>query len=313
MNLPLQMSANTATASDVSDIDTHRIQLHNQGFTKLEGFLTDDELESLRIKSQALIFRTSDKHRERFKSNGTLCNLMDNPEFVDLIAAPKVDMFLNALYQDASPRWTGGYLISKPAGGPPLFWHQDWWGWDSNISYDEVPQQLFFMYYLTDTTPKNGCLRVIPGSHRNYHSLHKTIAAHDEGLARVTDPDAAAFKDHPDQLPVPVKAGDLLVGDARLIHGAFANTTQAERPLLTLWYIPRFKSLPENVQSRMQALYERKEKMDVDEEGDKGNTPNMWPTSLFNKMKHLAPDYNGSAAPIRWNRVPDFVAETRGI
>ena len=31
-------------------------------------------------------------------------------------------------------RFSSGYVISKPAGGPALFWHQDWWGWRHPIS-----------------------------------------------------------------------------------------------------------------------------------------------------------------------------------
>jgi ectoine hydroxylase-related dioxygenase (phytanoyl-CoA dioxygenase family) len=58
------------------------------------------------------------------------------------------------------------------------------------------------------------------------------------------DPSNPAYADHPDQLAVPVKAGDVLVGDARLIHSAFANRTSEERPLLTLWYMPHWSAMP---------------------------------------------------------------------
>ena len=36
----------------------------------------------------------------------------------------------------------------------------------------------------------------------------------------------------------------MLIGDARLIHGAFANRTDEERPLLTLWFMPHWRSMP---------------------------------------------------------------------
>ena len=42
------------------------------------------------------------------------------------------------------PRWSTGFVISKPSKSPALFWYQDWWGWNDLISYTNIPQQLFF-------------------------------------------------------------------------------------------------------------------------------------------------------------------------
>ena len=42
---------------------------------------------------------------------------------------------------------------------------------DEPRAYSDLPPQLFAMFYLTDTSPRNGCLRVIPGSHRKRHRL----------------------------------------------------------------------------------------------------------------------------------------------
>ena len=55
-------------------------------------------------------------------------------------------------------------LLSKPPYGPPLYWHNDWQFWDDAISAEPMAQKLFGMVYLVDTTPANGCLRVIPES-----------------------------------------------------------------------------------------------------------------------------------------------------
>ena len=57
-------------------------------------------------------------------------------------------------------------IISKPPNSPSLYWHQDWARWDDPLSMSPWPQQVFLNWYLSDTTTENGCLRVIPGSHR---------------------------------------------------------------------------------------------------------------------------------------------------
>lgn len=72
-------------------------------------------------------------------------------------------------------------IISKPPGAPALYWHQDWARWDDPISLSPWPQQVFLNWYLTDTGPENGCLRVIPGSHRRRLDLHRHLVAPHEG------------------------------------------------------------------------------------------------------------------------------------
>ena len=117
----------------------------------------------------------------------------------------------------------------QAAGGPALFWHQDWWGWQHPISREDRIAQVALFLYMTDTTRENGCLSLIPGSHRRPHPLHDLVDAHDPTLAEVRNPDDAAFASHPDEVDVPVTAGDVVVVDARLIHGAHPNRSDKER------------------------------------------------------------------------------------
>ena len=135
-------------------------------------------------------------------------------------------------------RFSSGYIISKPNNSPALFWHQDWWGWDHPLSYTVQIAQVFVMIYLQDTHPLNGCLRVIPRSHRSYHPLHLNQKAHTQSVSRVEDPNDSIYNSLSEEVPVPVKCGDVIVGDARLIHGSFPNQSEDERTLITLWYHP---------------------------------------------------------------------------
>ena len=79
--------------------------------------------------------------------------------------------------------FTDGYVISKPPQSPQLFWHYDWFTWVEPEDFRPAPQQVFAMYYLTDTSRHNGCLRVIPGSHYRHNPLHEVIGQpHSEEL-----------------------------------------------------------------------------------------------------------------------------------
>lgn len=286
-----------------------RETLKSQGYYKANQVLTAVELQILRARADNILAGLDDAHRARFKSNGSLCNLAEQPDFADLISHPKLIELVSSASEDPDPRWTGGYLISKPPGGAPLFWHQDWWGWDEEISYDTEPPQVFIMIYLVDTTINNGCLRVVPNSHMTPHALHQSIAAHSEALARVENPDDALFQSHPDEQAIQVKAGDVLLGDARLIHGAFANQSGKERPLLTLWYTPSFKRLPDSIKASYQAMLRRDTENDVDRGntiGSRYHTVSDWPAVNQEMVWPYLPDFQGNTKPLTWNRNPDL-------
>ena len=278
-------------------------ELEDKGFIKARGVFDAGFMDSLLLKAHATLFRESAESREAVKSNGSLIHLADNPEYADVIAAPAlIDLLRECGATD--PRFTGGFLISKPGGGPPLFWHQDWWGWDDESAYRPRAHQLFAMIYLTDTNVENGCLRVIPGSHRNDHPLHHLDTAHSEGMQGFRDPSNPAYADHPSQAAVPVEAGDVLIGDARLIHGAFANRTNQERPLLTLWFMPHWREMPAEMRALAYKGFMRGD--DIPSSVAKPSTFLDWPEPLRRRIAHLLPPNDGGVAPMRWNRIPDF-------
>lgn len=278
-------------------------ELEDRGFIRAQGVFDAAYMDQLLLRAHATLFRETAAARDVVKSNGSLIHLADNPEYADIIASPRLLELLRTCGA-TDPRFTGGFLISKPGGGPPLFWHQDWWGWDDDLSYDPRAYQLFAMIYLTDTSVENGCLRVIPKSHRLDHRLHHLDTAHSQGMQGYKDPANAAYADNPDQVAVPVKAGDVLIGDARLIHGAFANHTDGERPLLTLWFMPHWKSMPARMRSLAYKGFMRGD--DIPSSVASPRTFLDWPEPLRKRIAHLLPPDDGGVAPMRWNRIPDF-------
>ena len=153
------------------------------------------------------------------------------------------------------PKFGHGRIISKPPQSPPLFWHEDGRFWNDPVSYTWQPIQCFLMYYLTDTTPHNGCLRVIPGSHRKRHPLHDQASPmHTDELRTYANPENIAFQRAEGEIDVPVNAGDLVMGYGNLFHAAHANLTDERRTVLTMWYYPHFVDLPERTQATINYL-----------------------------------------------------------
>lgn len=268
-----------------------RQQLRNEGFCLFENILDRPLIDDLIRVTDALLDAEPPEHHHKFRYQGSNVNVAyQDPVFARLFSWPKALEALVSLGY-GNPKWWSGYLLSKPPHAPPLYWHQDWWAWDDPRSADPHLLQAFLMYYLTDTERENGCLRLIPGSHCRRVDLHAQLpVAHSEETYEAPL-DSALFSHHPQEIEVPVKAGDLVIGDARLLHAAHANRTDQRRSLLTLWYFPDYDNLPEPIR----AFVARKKPLEP---------PDWWDGEAGRSMEPLVPRYAGTAEPAKWNRVP---------
>ena len=164
-----------------------REQFARDGFYVFENILDPLTLDRLSSFSDEVLAEQEPEHFQRHRTTGSMVMIdwgmaYQHHVIAELIAHPKA---LGALKQLGfhDPKFGHGRIISKPLYSPPLFWHEDGRFWDDPVSYTPQPIQCFFMYYLTDTTPENGCLRLIPGSHLKRHPLHDKISPrHTEAL-----------------------------------------------------------------------------------------------------------------------------------
>jgi hypothetical protein len=226
-----------------------RRELVELGYCVVPGVLRGDLLDRLRAYTDGLFerkvvdpkyrYQGSDFHiaTERLHNTGKHEWLKDhNPivdELIDLPAAWEACRAIGLEHQRPDDLII---VLSKPAHGPPLYWHQDMMNWNHPESAAPWPTRIFLSYYMTDTTLTNGCLRAIPGTHRKRIPLHDLLpAAHGPEIQAITDLSHPAFMNHPDAVDLPVKAGDLVINDARLLHAARANQTDQRRTLVLQW------------------------------------------------------------------------------
>lgn len=131
---------------------------------------------------------------------------------------------LNKICRDAS--LLGGAFINKapgPRGALPP--HQDW-----NI-VDESRHRSFNVWVpLVDTHAANGAISVLPGSH---HWLPTVRGPNIPCIFRQSHPQLrSAMK------LLPMRAGDVLIYDHRLLHCSDVNRTQAHRPGVVMGLVP---------------------------------------------------------------------------
>ena len=288
----------------VWDGEAARRQLATQGFCLVPGVLDPAALQATREAAEAALGSVGADHRAQWRSQGSLVPVADHPSFAPLIAHAGFQAMFARLGLHGT-LYSSGYVISKPAGGPALFWHQDWWGWQHPISRDDRIAQVALFLYMTDTTRENGCLRLIPGTHRRPHPLHDLVDAHDPTLAEVKNPDDAAFASHADEVDVPVTAGDVVVVDARLIHGAHPNRSGAERTNITLWWHPDYAGLPAPIKARIWQVYERAG-IDTDSDAERTLRPHTWPEPHRSQALPFVVTDPGPAEPVPWVRTPRY-------
>ena len=158
-------------------------------------------------------------------------DMKGDPVWLDYAAFPPVMDIVEQLIGPDFLLW-GTTVFGKPAsGGKAVPWHQDGDYWPI-----EPLNNVSVWIALDDCTPENGCLRVIPCSHKphrlyGHHNdaseellIHEVIdeAEYDEALAR----------------DVPLKAGEMAIFDVFTVHGSHANLSDRRRAGFVLRIMP---------------------------------------------------------------------------
>jgi phytanoyl-CoA hydroxylase len=119
-------------------------------------------------------------------------------------------------------------LMLKPAlHGSAHAIHQDSAYWPMH-----PPTLLTVSIALTDATPANGCIRVIPASHTWGLQDWGAITRADNAVTDRTDIDLEA------QIEVPLKAGSAVFSHSLMAHGSGPNTSEQPRNTALYAYFP---------------------------------------------------------------------------
>ena len=254
--------------------------LQRDGFCRIPRILQPELLARLQEFSRSRVAALDDAHLASQRATGTMIDSIDMPEFAELFALPAALDALHGMGLSDIKFWKAN-LISKPPHSPRNYWHNDCIMWHDPRSYSSMPPMIFLMYYLVDTTRENGCLRVLPGTHRRRHALHGMGEAHVGYINRMDQPDDPRFGDFEGEADVPITAGDLLIGDARMFHATHANASDAWRPVITIWFHPFFSGLKESTQRWLHDSHH--------------GLHAKWPDAAKAKIASIAPGYSGNA------------------
>lgn len=139
------------------------------------------------------------------------------PEIAKLKTHPFPHLAMEALLGKKLVQYNESFVTKPPRIGQPVLWHQD-----PSFKKKSVPDPISTIdVYLDKADEDNGCLWVVPGSHK-------------QGVIDVKQlVDEHGF-DLPGAQPVEMEPGDVAFHDNGCLHGSKANTSDRERRILYL-------------------------------------------------------------------------------
>ncbi|MCZ6678520.1 MAG: phytanoyl-CoA dioxygenase family protein [Candidatus Poribacteria bacterium] len=130
------------------------------------------------------------------------------------------------------------YIAKPPRDGQAVLWHQD-----GNYWALEPMEVITIWFAVSKSTCENGCVRVIPGSHRLGPIAHRSEEDSVNLLNSRVDPGVV---DESAAVDVELNPGDVSVHHPRILHGSETNTSEHWRRGGSLQYMPATTQIKAN-------------------------------------------------------------------
>jgi phytanoyl-CoA hydroxylase len=153
--------------------------------------------------------------------------LMANPKILDAVEGLiGPELFANPVY-NVRPK------VPKVAAGA-VPWHQDKSYWPDANANPVITVWIPFV----DATLENGCLHIIPGTHKSRVMRHHADTYTGTGFEEIDDDMLARASKKAPVVALPVKAGTAILFNDRLIHSSTPNNSDHVRWSVDLRYQP---------------------------------------------------------------------------
>ena len=210
---------------------------HREGYLGVENVLPEDDVEDLRRVTDEFV----EKSRECTESDSVFDlepghtpeepklrrlkgPVQQHPTYERILRHPAI---LDIVEQLVGPNiYTNGNKLNmkSPEFGSPVEWHQDW------AFYPHTNDDMLAVgVAMDDMLSVNGCLQVIPKSHKG-PILDHHFEGHFAGM--VTEEDF----DDSDAVPIELHAGGISIHHVRALHGSLSNRSGVPRRLLLFQY-----------------------------------------------------------------------------
>jgi ectoine hydroxylase-related dioxygenase (phytanoyl-CoA dioxygenase family) len=220
-----------------NSLQAQRKQYEEQGYTVFRQVLSKSLLAEINrhlnwLRNQQSGSAKTNLYTAPIKNDPFWARLVSEKNLLDLaelLIGPDIALF------------GANYVIKRAGDAAPALWHQDGPNWQL------IPLQALTLWIaIDDSTPANGCLRVIPASHQL--ELYKLQPANQTPniFGWQTDP---LLVDEEKAVDIVLKAGDVSAHHPKLIHGSGANNSDKRRAGMSIRYIPATTCIAGNTPS----------------------------------------------------------------
>ena len=198
---------------------------HRNGYVTPDFRLPDELVEWLRQRHALLL----EKHPQFSQYCSAL--LAYDTGFLKAAKQPQILDMVCQLIGDNIALWNSSFFAKPANNGHATPWHQDGEYWPI------TPLTTCTVWIALDhATRENGCLQVIPGSHKSRKLLqHRTNNADNLTLNQELDSDSF---DNTQTHDITLEPGQVSLHDVYLLHGSGANQSPRSRRGMTLRFMP---------------------------------------------------------------------------
>ena len=129
--------------------------------------------------------------------------------------------------------WSSHFISKPPRTGKATPWHEDSSYWQGRIS--TMAGICTVWLALDRATPENGSMAVIPGTHANGFSEYQDVDSSRNIFPTEIKPEMV---DESQAVYFSLEPNECSLHEARIIHGARANTSDRRRAGYTMRYVP---------------------------------------------------------------------------
>jgi phytanoyl-CoA hydroxylase len=213
----------TALQQQLSSV---RDQFVRNGYVIVRGVIDQELVEEGRHHVDWLLAKHPGLRPEQLHHN----LMTDDPFWVRLVSDDRLLDVAETFIGPNIALFASHYIAKRPFDGQAVLWHQDGSYWPLE------PMAVVTLWLaLDDSTPENGCMRVIEDSQSMSLQEVKPRTDVDNVLSSGMDESKV---DESKAIDVILKAGDVSMHSPTIVHGSNANTSPKWRRGLTIRYIP---------------------------------------------------------------------------
>lgn len=193
------------------------------GYLTIPGFLAEDVVTPLREQVLDVLEANGISRAQMDHASDTADKLRQNPQYLanslldTLINGPQTLAIASQLIGGRAVRYLPFTAVKAGGGGGQFHFHQD----NNYTPHDPALGSINLWVALVDMTPENGCLQIVPASHKA--GVLDWENAGDGDTHRKVKLDPQEF------LPIRMRAGDAVAFTRLTVHGSGPNNTAKAR------------------------------------------------------------------------------------